>query len=201
MNTHFIKLNKSTMNTFDLKTLNSVEFLTVFQLKMVCKNLKIRGYSGKRKSIVQNMIITYLKNKQEKEIQETKGLFCYPEIIQTIYEYHNIDDVDYKRKNIIKNAKKEYERTKIIITKFANVPWRERNAELKKLKYRHWNDILNENYGLAILMRTDFNKMLKRDLKIWLQTLGYKPKGGLSKLRKNQLLNLVEKHVEELSSI
>ena len=187
------------MNTFSQKLYNSVEFKTVFQLKFMCKELGIRGYSGKRKLWIQNRIKKHLNQKEEKEMEKTKGLFCYPEIIQIIYQYHTVDDVDLKRKNLLKNAKKEYIRTQKLIKEYQSLATRARRLELGKHNYRNWYHLLDEDENFQILQRQDFNKMLKKHLKIWLQTLGYKPKGGLSKLRKKQLYNLVIKHNEELS--
>lgn len=184
------------MNTFSQKLYNSVEFKTVYQLKLLCKELGIRGYSGKRKLWIQNKIKKHLNQKQEKEIQKTKGLFCYPEIIQIIYQYHTVDDVDLKRKNILDNAKKEFKRTKKLIKDFESYPRRAQNKELKKHKYRNWYHLVDENYNFFILSRKDFNKMYIRELKMWLKILGYK---RLSKLRKKQLYEMVVKYNEELN--
>tara|TARA_B100000953_G_scaffold35931_1_gene28130 strand:+ start:299 stop:868 length:570 start_codon:yes stop_codon:yes gene_type:complete len=187
------------MNTFSKKLYNSVEFKTVFQLKLMCKELGIRGYSGKRKLWIQNKIKTHLNKQQQTEVEKAKGLFCYPEIIQTIYQYHTVDDVDLKRKNILDNAKKEYERTKKLIKDFESCPRRVKNKELKKYNYINWYHLVDENRNFWTLHRKDFNKMYVRELKIWLKRLGYKPKGGISKLRKKQLYEMVVKYNEELN--
>jgi len=187
------------MNTFSKKLYNSVEFKTVFQLKLMCKELGIKRYSGKRKLWIQNKIKTHLNKQQQTEVQKAKGLFCYPEIIQTIYQYHTVDDVDLKRKNILDNAKKEYERTKKLIKDFESCPRRVKNKELKKYNYINWYHLVDENRNFWTLHRKDFNKMLKNELKMWLKKLGYKPKGGISKLRKKQLYEMVVKYNEELN--
>jgi hypothetical protein len=187
------------MNTFSQKLYNSVEFKTVFQLKLMCKELGIKRYSGKRKLWIQNKIKTHLNKQQQTEVQKAKGLFCYPEIIQTIYQYHTVDDVDLKRKNILDNAKKEYERTKKLIKDFESCPRRVKNKELKKYNYINWYHLVDENRNFWTLHRKDFNKMLKNELKMWLKKLGYKPKGGISKLRKKQLYEMVVKYNEELN--
>ena len=187
------------MNTFSHKLYNSVEFKTVYQLKVLCKELGIRGYSGKRKLWIQNKIKTHLNKQQQTEVQKAKGLFCYPEIIQTIYQYHTVDDVDLKRKNILDNAKKEEKRTQELMEKFRSLPKRLRNKELKKYNYRNFRHLNDESYDFWILSRKDFNKMYVRELKIWLKRLGYKPKGGVSKMRKKQLYKMVVKYNEELN--
>jgi hypothetical protein len=189
------------MNTFTQKLYNSVEFKTVFQLKLMCKELGIRRYSGKRKLWIQNRIKKHLNQKQEKEMKKVKGLFCYPEIIQVIYQYHTVDDVDLKRKNLLKNSHKEYLKTKKLIEDYGHLKTRPRRVEIKKHNFRNWYDLLDQNEAFYVLARQDFDKMLKKHLKLWLKTLGYKPKGGLSKLRKGQLLSLLRKHNEELSLI
>lgn len=187
------------MNTFSQKLYNSVEFKTVFQLKLMCKELGIKRYSGKRKLWIQNKIKTHLNKQQQTEVQKAKGLFCYPEIIQTIYQYHTVDDVDLKRKNILDNAKKEYERTKKLIEQVGSLNRRVQNKVLKKYNYRNFKHLTYESYDFWILSRKDFNKMYVRELKIWLKRLGYKPKGGISKLRKKQLYEMVVKYNEELN--
>lgn len=189
------------MNTFSQKLYNSVEFKTVFQLKLMCKELGIRGYSGKRKLWIQNRIKKHLNQKQEKEMKKVTGLFCYPEIIQTIYQYHTVDDVDLKRKNVLINAKKEYTKTSKLIEDYEHYARIPRRNAIKKYNYRNWYHLQDENRNFWILQRTDFNKMLKNDLKIWLKILGYKPKGGLSKLRKKQLKEMVIKYNTELRDL
>ncbi|SUZ50918.1 uncharacterized protein METZ01_LOCUS3772 [marine metagenome] len=187
------------MNTFSKKLYNSVEFKTVFQLKLMCKELGIRGYSGKRKLWIQNKIKTHLNKQQQTEVEKAKGLFCYPEIIQTIYQYHTVDDVDLKRKNILNNAKKEEKRTRELMEQYKYLHKRLRNKELKKYNYRNFRHLNDVNHDFWILSRKDFNKMYVRELKIWLKRLGYKPKGGISKLRKKQLYEMVVKYNEELN--
>jgi hypothetical protein len=189
------------MDTFSQKLYNSVEFKTVFQLKLTCKKLGIRGYSGKRKLWIQNKIKKHLNQNQENEMKKTKGLFCYPEIIQIIYKYHTVDDVDLKRKNILKNAKKEFIKTQKLLSEFEKYNRITRIQNLKKHNYRNWYHLCDENQKFWILKHTDFKKMLKSQLKEWLKILSYKPKGGLSKLRKKQLYDLVIKYNEELSLI
>jgi len=194
------------MNTFNDKILNSVEFLNVFQLKLLCKQLKIKGYSGKKKLWIQTRIRKHLLDQQEKEIQETKGLFCYPEIIQTIYEYHSVDDVDLKRLDLIKNAKTEIIKIKEFLQLLKNKP--ENLYGRTEIKYlcreKNYRNIchVKENYEkYNLLIRTDFHKFLKEDLKKWLKTLHYKPNGGFVKLRKKQLYNLVIEKNNILMSI
>jgi hypothetical protein len=189
------------MNTFSQKLYNSVEFKTVYQLKLMCKELGIRGYSGKRKLWIQNRIKKHLNQKQEKEMKKVTGLFCYPEIIQTIYQYHTVDDIDLKRKNLLVNAKKEFKRTSKLIEDFEHYARIPRRNEIKKHNYRNWYHLQDENRNFWILQREDINKMLKKDLKQWLKTLGYKPKGGLSKLRKKPLYEMVLKYSTELRDL
>ena len=189
------------MNTFSQKLYNSVEFKTVYQLKLMCKQLGIRGYSGKRKLWIQNRIKKHLNQKEEKEMKKVTGLFCYPEIIQTIYLYHTVDDIDLKRKNILVNAKKEFIRTTKLINDFGHYARIPQRNEIKKHNYRNWYHLQDENENFKILQREEFNKMLKKHLKTWLIVLGYKPKGGLSKLRKKQLYNLVLKYSTELKDL
>ena len=167
----------------------------------MCKELGIRGYSGKRKLWIQNRIKKHLNQKQKKEMEKAKGLFCYPEIIQTIYQYHTVDDVDLKRKNVLINAKKEYEKTTKLIEDCKAYPRIQRRNFIKKHNYRNWYHLLDEHQNFWILQRKDINKMLKDHLKLWLKTLGYKPKGGLSKLRKKQLYEMVLKYNTELREL
>jgi nitrogenase subunit NifH len=189
------------MNTFSDKILNSVEFLTVYNLKLLCKKLGIKGYSGKRKLWIQTTIRNHLTKQQEKEMIKVKGLFCYPEIIQTIYQYHTVDDVDLKRIDMMKTAKKDMKKVSEFLELLEDTPMRSRKYLCRENNYRnmwHVKDILCQ---YEVLTRTDFKKFLKKDLKRWLQALHYKPKGGLCKLRKKQLYDLVIKENDILISI
>ena len=188
------------MNQFSQKLYNSIDFKDTYELKLMCKQCSIKGYSSKKKIWMQNKIKTYLKQKEIKEI-EKKGLFCYSDIIQIIYQYHNIDDVDLKRKKIIKKSHKKFLKTTKIINYYKNINRRQRQKEIKKYNFHSWYDLIDQNYTFYILSRKDFNKMFKYDLKLWLKTLGYKQKGGLSKLRKKELYNLVIKYNDILSFI
>ena len=158
---------------------NSVEFKNVCQLKLMCKELGIRGYSGKRKSWIQNIIKKHSKQKEEKEMKKETGLFCYPDIIQIIYQYHDVDDIDLKRKNHLISVKKEYLRT----------PLHLRTTSSTRTGTR--------NFYIWILARTDFNRMSISNLKIWLKVLGYKQKS----LTERQLRDMVIRYSTELRAL
>lgn len=180
--------------------------MKVFELKLKCKELGLRGYSRLRKKQLQNFVINHLKKKQEEEVKKQKGLFCYPDIITKIYQFVDYDDTNKKRKDMIINSQKEIIRLQKIQEDISEINM---SAREQRLFFRNNNTEFRGSYHLkelifrnVILSRNleelNNNKLtLKNDLKIWIKTLKL-PVGGLSKLRKNQLLDIVNEKYEEI---
>jgi hypothetical protein len=181
------------------KQIYSVDFLSVFQLKNLCKDLGIKGYSGKKKLYLQNKIRSHLKNKQETEVENTKGLYFYPAIIQTIFEYHIVDDINLKRIEIIENSKTECDNVQKLVDLINKTPRVKRKYLCRSYMYHDVNHVLRKNHIHKTLSRNDFIKFSKQDLQLWLKTLYYKPKGGISKLSKKNAYALVISCNEDLS--
>ena len=188
-----------------MNNLTSIRLMKVFELKLKCKELKIKGYSRLRKRELQDFIINYLKKKQENEIKKQKGLFCYPDIIQKIYEYVDYDDTNRKRKEVIINSKKEILRLQKLKKGINDLKMTPRATRLFYRNDTEFNGsyfLNNEIYKNKVLNKSleELNNKkltLKNDLKVWIKTLKL-PIKGLSKLRKNQLLDIVNEKYSEI---
>jgi hypothetical protein len=185
--------------------LTSIRLMKVFDLKIKCKQLGIKGYSRFRKRELQDFIIDYLKKKQENEIKTQKGLFCYPDIISKIYEFVDYDDTNQKRKEVIINSKKEILRLQKLKKGINDLNMTPRAT---RLFYRndsefHSSYYLNAEIYKNIVLNKNLEELnnkkltLKNDLKTWIKTLKL-PIKGLSKLRKNQLLDIVNEKYSEI---
>ena len=87
--------------------IKSYAMMTVYQLRMECKRLKIRGYSKLRKKELRELVENHARKEQVKEIQKDEDIFCYPEILKEIYSYVDMDNTNEERKKLLKNLESE----------------------------------------------------------------------------------------------
>lgn len=185
--------------------LTSIRLMKVFDLKLKCKELGIKGYSRLRKKELQDFIIDYLKKKQENVIKKQKGLFCYPDIITKIYEYVDYDDTNKKRKEIIINSKKEILRLEKLKKEINDLGMASRVMRLfyrNETEFHSIYDLNHQLYKNIVLNKSledlNNNKLtLKNDLKIWIKALKL-PIIRLNKLRKNTLLGIINEKYPEI---
>lgn len=185
--------------------LTSIRLMKVFDLKLKCKELGIKGYSRLRKKELQDFIIDYLKKKQENVIKKQKGLFCYPDIITKIYEYVDYDDTNKKRKEIIINSKKEILRLEKLKKEINDLGMTSRVMRLfyrNETEFHSIYDLNHQLYKNIVLNKSledlNNNKLtLKNDLKIWIKALKL-PIIRLNKLRKNTLLGIINEKYPEI---
>ena len=163
-----------------------------------------RKYSEKSLPFFSNVVKKHFNQIEKLEIQK-RGLFCYPDIISIIYQYHTVSeyDIDIKRHDLLRNATQEYSDVRILI-QITQPIWEPRLCPQTLTMIMHppitdlnkFSLLLNEQINYTILIRDDFNEMNKTELKMWLKTMGY---SGFESLQQKQLRNLVIKYNNEIN--
>ena len=163
-----------------IKTLST---MTVYQLKLECKKLKIRGYSKLRKKGIRELLENHYRKEEIKKYEKDESIFCYPEILREIYSYVDLDKVDEERRKLIKNIPEKNKKLKKYIEIYYTKKAREKRPYLLTVGYGSlWSlkdDILfNEylTYSLEKLMKSK-----KEILYRWLKGLQYKVTRKLKK--------------------
>ena len=188
------------MNNFE----KTISVMNVYQLKLKCKQLKIKGYSKLRKAELKRKIFNYYKEQQKEEIAKQKGLFVYDDIISIIYQYVDVDDIHTKRKEMIFNSKRELKKIKNIL--YSEMKYIKRITSKKKYvrdnypEYKSYYNMLKQFKSFKILNKSiitlNNKKTTKEELKIWLQTLKITVNGGIGKKKKRELLYIVNENYD-----
>lgn len=176
----------------------NLNLLKVKELKIKCKELNIKKYSKLKKNELIILIENKIKKKEIEQIQ-TENIFCYPDILNIIYEYININNLNEERKKIIKKAKEEHDIIFQYYWTYSHLKTIEEQKDyLKSINYNNINE-LEDKEKLYRILKSDFeNELLcssKQVLYIWLTALQYKVKKNLCK---SELIYLVEKYYFEL---
>lgn len=181
-----------------MKTIKSISTMTVYELRMRCKEMKLKRYSHLRKNELIILIENEMRNKYYEGQKNDKSIFCYPEVLKEIYSYLDFDDIDKQRKERIEKSEKNLE---IYDKHLANVNKIKNNR--KKRKYALENGF-NSVWQIKQLLEEDIIlsleykiliKSKKEVLYIWLKTLSYKV---TRKVKKAEMRKLVEKYYKEL---
>lgn len=178
--------------------IKSYAMMTVYQLRMECKRLKIRGYSKLRKKELRELVENHARKEQVKEIQKDEDIFCYPEILKEIYSYVDMDNTNEERKKLLKNLESETLKLNRYREIYSKKKLREKRQYLNKIGLKNLWQLKNKieqygymSYDLKLLM-----KSRKNILYLWLKGLEYKVKKDM---KKKEMKELVEKYYKELN--
>jgi len=169
------------------KFVTTIEGMTVYQLKMKCKEFKIKNYSKLRKpdliKLVKNADQERAKKEEITQIDD-ETIFCYPEILQEIYSYIEIDNTNETRKKLILESQ---EKAKFYNQMYWKYQRGNTNTKLKTLKEcgitwdlnRPWkshDEIFLLYHGYFALTHTPstFKRLRVEYLRCWLRILNYK---------------------------
>lgn len=184
-----------------MTTFYSVELMTVYEMKLMCKKMKLKRYSRLRKKDLKQFLKDHIdveqREKQMKQL-ETDNIFCYPDILKEIYSYVDYDNTKTIRKEMIQKSFEKREKCIILLDKYKLLKSRiERKTFLRQNLYTSiWS--LREELNRCIALRyslDELKKQRKETLYIWLKTLKYKV---VRKMLKKDMLLMVIKSYEEI---
>lgn len=177
--------------------IKSLSTMTVYQLRMECKKLKIRRYSKLRKKELRELVENHYRKQQVEKLEKDETIFCYPEILKEIYSFVDFDNTDLQRKKLISNVPQKIEKLKNYLNEYSRKQVRCRRQYLISIGYgSFWSlkdDIIfNEylTYSLEKLMTSKKEVLYK-----WLKGLQYKV---TKKIRKKEMKDMVKKYYTEL---
>jgi len=169
-----------------------------YQLIMECKKLKIKKYSKwNKKTLIQNLC-DFTKKQQSNIIKNENNLFCYPEIIDTIYQYVNISSIDIYRTNIIQEYnQQELLKYQELYDNLIILPIRERKYFLRNNGFLSKYSIIHKIRDIKIINMalSDIIKK-KENCYLWLSILKYTVS---RKMLKSELIDLVINYYHELN--
>lgn len=179
------------------KMIKSYATMTVYDLKMECKRLKIRGYSKLRKKELRELVENYTRKEQVKTMETEETIFCYPEILKTIYSYVDVDNTNEERKKLLQDPLSKQKILKKYLAEYNKKRVRERKGYLLSIGFRNKYDIVDRITQCEILSY-EYEKLIKCNksvLYIWLKGLEYKV---TQKIKKKEMKEMVEKYYKEI---
>jgi hypothetical protein len=176
---------------------NIINKFSKYHLILKAKTLGIKIRPGTRQSMIDIINIKFKelekqqKISQKNNVQKDYNIFCYPEILDTIYSYADFNLKDKERKLIIKKYNKIYQ---VCISKNLRIP----RSNRKFIKNNPYFDYYNHRFISSILSTklNDVNKLHKYKCIIWLKTLKFDFSYRSNKL---VLQNLVKQHLIDLN--
>lgn len=173
------------------------EIMNKFELIFECKKLKIKKYSKWNKQRLIKELHDYTK-KQEKNIVKTEeNIFCYPEIIDTIYEYVNYSKMDIYRENIKnENNKEKFEKIQKIYEIYESLPIIEKKLYLRENGYLSKYNLQNEMLNIKVVnMKYEEIIKLKDYCYRWLNMFHYPV---FKKMRKIEMVIMIKKEMKKI---